>query len=165
MKHRANINSKKEQGFTLIELIVVIVILGILAVTAAPKFISITSDAKAAQRKGVVGSVQSALSLGYAKAAITGGTALSGADIEVSVNSELVNFVYGYPSVIADATPDGTAGKAYNLERLITLDGVDSVAVSGSVMTITLDSDCTVTVTNATGAGAEPAIGGSTTCA
>lgn len=37
----------RQQGFTLIELIVVIVILGILAVTAAPKFMNLTSDANA----------------------------------------------------------------------------------------------------------------------
>ena len=40
----------RQQGFTLIELIVVIVILGILAVTAAPKFMNLTSDANAYRR-------------------------------------------------------------------------------------------------------------------
>ncbi|MBM7073074.1 prepilin-type N-terminal cleavage/methylation domain-containing protein [Shewanella sp. 202IG2-18] len=37
---------QKQQGFTLIELVVVIIILGILAVTAAPKFINLQSDAR-----------------------------------------------------------------------------------------------------------------------
>ncbi|MGL4750761.1 MAG: type II secretion system protein, partial [Shewanella sp.] len=37
---------KRQQGFTLIELVVVIIILGILAVTAAPKFINLQSDAR-----------------------------------------------------------------------------------------------------------------------
>lgn len=49
----------KEQGFTLIELIVVIVILGILAVTAAPKFMNLTSDANSAVVKGLAGAIRS----------------------------------------------------------------------------------------------------------
>ena len=45
----------RQQGFTLIELIVVIVILGILAVTAAPKFMNLTSDANASVVKSLAG--------------------------------------------------------------------------------------------------------------
>ena len=45
----------RQQGFTLIELIVVIVILGILAVTAAPKFMNLTSDANASVVKSLSG--------------------------------------------------------------------------------------------------------------
>ncbi len=44
---------KKNSGFTLIELVIVIVILGILAVTAAPKFLNISSDSKVAIIKEV----------------------------------------------------------------------------------------------------------------
>jgi len=51
------------KGFTLIELIMVIVILGILAAVAVPKFFSITSEAHAKNKKAVIGNVRSGLNL------------------------------------------------------------------------------------------------------
>ncbi|HIF9482224.1 type II secretion system protein [Photobacterium damselae] len=63
---------KKMVGFTLIELVVVIVILGILAVTAAPKFLGLQVDARNAALKGLEGTLKSALGVGYSKMAILG---------------------------------------------------------------------------------------------
>ncbi|WP_406039036.1 type II secretion system protein [Succinimonas sp.] len=60
------------RGFTLIELVVVIVILGILAATAAPKFMSLQSDARAASLKGVEATWKSADKMFYAKAVLQG---------------------------------------------------------------------------------------------
>ncbi|MCG9739734.1 type II secretion system GspH family protein [Shewanella insulae] len=62
----------QQKGFTLIELVVVIIILGILAVTAAPKFINLQSDARVSALQGVKGALQGANSLYYSKAALTG---------------------------------------------------------------------------------------------
>jgi MSHA pilin protein MshA len=63
---------KRNQGFTLIELIIVIVILGILAVTAAPKFLNFGGDAKASVLKGVEASLKSSIAMVNAKAQLTG---------------------------------------------------------------------------------------------
>ncbi|MGS0825155.1 type II secretion system protein [Shewanella sp. 0m-8] len=63
---------QKQNGFTLIELVVVIIILGILAVTAAPKFINLQSDARASTLQGIKGALQGANSLVFSKAAIAG---------------------------------------------------------------------------------------------
>ena len=65
-------STKNQQGFTLIELVIVIVILGILAATAAPKFIDLQVEAKNSVNKTVAGAMQSTASMIYAKAIIAG---------------------------------------------------------------------------------------------
>ena len=73
MSRQCSMSSLSDKsGFTLIELIVVVVISGILAVTAMPKFISLKSDAHNAMLEGTVGAVKSAVSLVEAKTLSSG---------------------------------------------------------------------------------------------
>ena len=93
---------QQQKGFTLIELIIVIVILGILAVTAAPKFIDIQNEAKGGTVKAVEGALNSVSSIVYGKALISG---QSGATGTVTVNGKIYDVVYGYLATDATNAP------------------------------------------------------------
>jgi len=69
------LRSKSQGGFTLIELVIVIVILGILAAVAIPKYEDMREEARTAALKGQLGSIRSALAIQYARNALSGSAA------------------------------------------------------------------------------------------
>ncbi|QFI39739.1 type II secretion system protein [Moritella marina ATCC 15381] len=87
---------KRNAGFTLIELVIVIIVLGILAATAVPKFINLQDDAKEAAMKGVESALHSAANIVYSKAAIDGVETKSGENVEDAGTT--INTEYGYPA-------------------------------------------------------------------
>ncbi|WP_188007676.1 type II secretion system protein [Photobacterium damselae] len=94
---------KRQGGFTLIELVVVIVILGILAVTAAPKFMNLQNDARKASLQGLKGSIEGAAGIVYGKAAIEGKESLDGSSTSVVVGDTKVPVSFGYPKATSAA--------------------------------------------------------------
>ncbi|MBL4940151.1 MAG: type II secretion system protein [Colwellia sp.] len=98
------------KGFTLIELVVVIVILGILAVTVAPKYINLKANAQTSTLQGVKASLEGAAALVYGKSIVKGNhkeafsltnTVNIGDDGGLNNDGELL-VVYGYPIGIPD---------------------------------------------------------------
>jgi MSHA pilin protein MshA len=63
---------RDQGGFTLIEIVMVIVLLGVLAAIAIPKYVDLKKDAQNATADGIVASMSSGAAIGYAKSAVSG---------------------------------------------------------------------------------------------
>ena len=87
-----NKNVIKQSGFTLIELVIVISVLGILAATAAPKFINLQSDARISALNGVKAALEGGATLTYSRAALDGLEQASNANLTVNGNTVAIEF-------------------------------------------------------------------------
>ena len=91
---------KRSAGFTLVELIIVIVILGILAVTAAPKFMNMQGDARKSVLNGMSASIKTAANLVYSKAIIAG-VEKQAAPVNLAIQGvpgNAIDIAFGYPT-------------------------------------------------------------------
>jgi MSHA pilin protein MshA len=152
-----NFKAGAQGGFTLIELIVVIVILGILAATALPKFANLSADARLASVQAAKGSISSAAAIVHGKWLINPTTyTTSGVPVE-GVN---INVKNGYPDVAATATIKGAivdaAGLSSNDYK------IDTTTTSGSVivspLNVTDSTKCSVTYVPPSTAGGAPTV-------
>jgi len=84
---------KQQSGFTLIELVLVIVILGILAATALPRFQDLSGQARLATLDGVAGGMRSAASIARATQIATG----AASNAALTIEGQNVQLAGGYP--------------------------------------------------------------------
>lgn len=138
------IASRKEKGFTLIELVMVIVILGILAAFALPRFADLGGEARASTLKGAQGSVKSAAAIAHSKWLAQG----SSGDVDLEGASGVTMSPEGYPT--SDADGIGTASQLDAADFTIT-PGTDVDADTATIEVVGASGTCEFTYDPTTG--------------
>ena len=132
----------KQAGFTLIELIMVIVILGVLSAFALPRFADLGGNARTASINGLAGTIKAAANIAHAQALVDAGAH----DDSVSLEGQAITMTQFYPTPDADGI-----GQAAQVSSSATGTGTDYIGVeAATTVTYSLQTNCQVVYTAAT---------------
>ncbi len=144
---------QRQAGFTLIELVMVIVILGILSAFALPRFADLGQEARTATIQAALGAVKAASAIAHADALVSNQNTATGT---VTLDGATINLVNGYPAV--DDTLVGT-------EDILTAAQItsDDFTITSTATAVTVAAEgatgtCQIVYTEATAVGNAPAI-------
>lgn len=143
--------NKKQGGFTLVELVMVVAVVGVLTVVAVPKFIGMTTNARTAALTGVAGALTAASTRNYATRSANNNKGNAVSDCATAVNSlDGGTLPSGYKLTdILSGT--GTTGDASVLVPNVVIGGVSTVVLWGinvqGICTVSTDSTPQVNAT------------------
>ena len=145
-----------QQGFTLIELVVVITILGVLAAIALPKFAALQADARLAKMNGAMGAVKSAAAMAHATLISRGfATSFTGRPTpDIIIEGTTVVYTNGYPDTATIVPLAGITAPDYTI--LPTTDAPRIAASDNAHSGGTTLPDCTISYTPAAAADTQP---------
>lgn len=131
---------KRQAGFTLIELVMVIVILGILSAFALPRFADLGQEARLASLNAALGAVRSASAIARADALVNNQTGPTGT---VTLEGTPIAMVHGYPSAAAIQTASQLSTADYTIATSTTTPPVTTVTLGTCSFTYTQAADAT----------------------